>query len=532
MSIQLKIAEPQAGASEVATKTRESLQQWILSVQDKCDADLLQPMSPDQIQLCVQAGKDAYSFCAERATKAQTPAGNAMAAFVRALNTLGGWIEGDARDASHRLEGVMRAFARHVFENQIEFNALDHRTYMDLMAGGTHMGGVPYAHAIVYAGSGDLYIQPFLNSVGNTRLAWALGFQAQRVAQRATGDLQAAHRFEYHSSPHSLGPANGYYIVPLGYMDTDGPWVAGFLTPDDTARFRFTRKRLGAWLKDSGVYNDESIRITVEAAKAEQAGGVFTIYPNDVLFGDIYHEGRVNVSSCMAASADEYSTWDGIHPCDTYSTAYHGVGDNGLALFTAENQDGALIGRGIWNRGTKKIVRWYGDEKKYRALRRLGMERDAEALEGAFIAYINNGSRFIAPYVDGDIECGKVAADEGRVYIQNSGVNLSETSGVVGVDTVWCVDWQEYYDRDECTYQSEHNNWVYGGHDDWVCAVTNEWVDDHQRDTIHLDGELVEVSDRVIARSNQYLREIEPTEEMLEYAEENDEPVPTNYEIR
>ena len=196
MSIQLKIAEPQAGASEVATETRESLQQWILSVQDKCSVDLLQPLSPEAIGNHVQDGKDSFLYYVQLTTKAQTPAGNAMAAFVKALNSIPGLIDDDARGMSYNLEGIMRAFARYVFENQIEFNALDHRTYMDLMAGGSHMGGVPYAHAVVYAGSGDLYTAPFFNSVGDTRSAYNHGFYAQHAAQQATADLMAEHRFE------------------------------------------------------------------------------------------------------------------------------------------------------------------------------------------------------------------------------------------------------------------------------------------------------------------------------------------------
>lgn len=532
MSIQLKIAEPQHGASEEATATRESLQQWIESVQDKCGDTLVQAMDHAEAARQVQTGRD--WFQGELGFTRNTDrllAYRMIYSFVRALNSAGSRMEDDPRVASYRVEGVMRAFAKAVFDNKLSFNAMERRVYMDLTSGGAYILGIAYANTVNYTGGGDLYLQPFLESLGRARGATD-GFVDQRNAQLRISNEVTGTPFEYYGSHYTVDEARGRMIIPVGYMDVDGPWVAGFLTPDDTARFRFTRKRLGAWLKDSGLYNDEEIRAAVEQAKAQQTGGVFTIYPNDVLFGEIYYDGRDNVSSCMASSPDHYSTWAGIHPCDVYSTAYHGVGDNGLALFTAEDGIGELVGRGIWNRSTKKIVRWYGDEKKFRALNRLGMERCTGALEGAWLAHIANGSKFIAPYVDGDIEYGKVAADEGRVYISNTGsIGLMETSGVVGVETVYCVDDDEYHDREECTYQSEHNNYIWDVDClDWECAVTQEWADSNCRSTIYLNGVEVEVSDRVIARAHQYLRAVEPTEGMLEEFDEDD--MPTNYEIR
>ena len=538
MSIQLKIAEPQHGASEEATATRESLQQWIESVQDKCGDELVQPLDAASAALHVQCGRHWFEGELKEITTSASisrpEAYRLISSFIRALNSAGSRMEYDTRAASYRVEGVMRAFTKAIFESKLSFNPMERRVYMDLTSGGAYMSGIAYANTVNYTGGGDIYMQPFLESLGLARGATD-GFVDQRNAQLRISNEVSGTPFEYYGAHYTIDEARGRMIIPVGYMDVDGPWVAGFLTPDDTARFRFTRKRLGAWLKDSGLYNDEEIRSMVERAKTNQTGGVFTIYPNDVLFGEIYYDGRDNVSSCMASSPDDYSTWDGIHPCDVYSTAYHGVGDNGLALFTAENEDGDMVGRGIWNRGTKKIVRWYGDEKKFRALSRIGVERDTEALKGAWLAHIADGSKFIAPYVDGDIEYGKVAADEGRVYLRSDGsIGLSETSGVVGTETVYCVDDCEYHDREECTYQPHHNNYIWDEDllDEWMCPVTGEWVDDYHRSTLYLDGVEVAVSDRVSSRVSQYLREIEPTEDMIDEAVENDDPVPTNYETR
>jgi hypothetical protein len=537
MSIQLKIAEPQHGASEVATATRESLQQWIESVQDKCGDRLAQVLDSAEAAKHVQCGRGWFEDAlVDTYNGTRPPAYRMILAFMRALSRTGSRMEGDARVASYRVEGVMRAFAKAVFDNKLSFSPMERRVYMDLTSGGADMSGIAYANTVNYTGGGDIYLQPFLESLGRAKGAID-GFVEQRKAQLRISNEVSGTPFVYYGSGYILDEARGRMIIPVGYMDVDGPWVAGFLTPDDTARLRFTRKRLGAWLKDSGLYNDEEIRATVEQAKTQQTGGVFTIYPNDVLFGEIYYAG-VNaggntVGSCMASPPDDYCTWDGIHPCDVYSTAYYGVGDNGLALFTAENEVGDMVGRGIWNRSTKKIVRWYGDATKFRALSRIGMERDTEALEGAWLAHIANGSKFIAPYVDGDIGCGKVAADEGRVYLRSDGsISLSETSGVVGVETVYCEDDGEYHDREECTYQSEHNNYIWNDTllDEWMCCVTGEWVEESYRRYVYISGEESEVSVRVINRLSQYLREVEPTEDMLEEFDEDD--VPTNYEIR
>jgi hypothetical protein len=531
MSIQLKIAEPQHGASEVATATRESLQQWIESVRDKCGDELVRPLDAADAAQYVQNGRNWFENEVEQGRGFRRPSYNLIRAFVHALNSAASRMDEDTRAASYRIEGVMRAFAKSIFEAKLSFSPMERRVYMDLTSGGANMSGIAYANTANYTGGGDIYIQPFRDSLGHTRAAMD-GFVDQRYAQLRISNEVSGEPFEYYGTRYTLDEARGRMIIPVGYTDVDGPWVAGFLTPDDTARYRFTRKRLGAWLKDSGLYNDEEIRAAVEQAKTQQTGGVFTIYPNDVLFGEIYYDGRDNVSSCMASSPDDYSTWDGIHPCDVYSTAYHGVGDNGLALFTAETDGGYMVGRGIWNRNTKKIVRWYGDEKKFRALNRIGMERCTEALEGAWLAHIADGSKFIAPYVDGDIEYGKVAADEGRVYLTDRGsIGLSETSGVVGIVSVYCVDDGEYHDRDECTYQAHHNNYIWDlAGLDWECPVLGEWSED--RTEIYLDGEITEVCDRVACRMSSYLREIEPTQDMIDEAEENEAPVPTNYEIR
>jgi hypothetical protein len=254
MSIQLKIAEPQNGASEVATETRESLQQWIESVQDRCSESAVRALSPDRITELVSAGRDHYmSVLAAPDSSAVDGLYNAIRALVGSLSAAAASIEGDPRDASYKVEGVMRAFAKSVFENQWTFTPMHRRVYMDLMSGGQYCTGTSYANTVQYTGGGDMYITPMFNSVFGAQAAITQGFAQQRTDQRWESELLRDEKFMYGFVPreYDLGTAIGYFIVPVGYMDADGPWVAGFLSPDDTARCRFSRKRLGAWLKDS-----------------------------------------------------------------------------------------------------------------------------------------------------------------------------------------------------------------------------------------------------------------------------------------
>jgi hypothetical protein len=534
MSLNFEIVEPGKGASQLAYKTRAALSQFIHEAQPLLQGPALAELSKESVRSFKDQGAAAFNqmLSAENDIPGTLPLAKPLRAFAKAWNSS---IAGDHyRTLSYTFEGMVRAMNAHLHSAGIK---LDTRSQVVLMAtfNREHTSGGWDTIRTELTGLGQwegisIWNRCWVN-MNQYELAdtWVQktspnSYSADRDPALFQGMRQQFSQwFEEMLPPtwggdtYPRGAINGPWSVPIVYDDVDGPWVAGLLTPQDCIRLRFTRVRLGSWLSTIGL-DDDTVRTTVEQIKANNtSGGTFKVYPNDVLFGAVYEamarEGK-GVSSCMAAPANEYDTWDGIHPTDVYSSAHFGSDDNGLALFTYM-VGGVRIGRGIVNTESMACVRWYGSVHGERALRRVGIQHNSCALKGSWLALVQDGNRMIAPYLDGDVEYVK---DEGdRLLITNDGgMYASETSGVIGVNEVYCCDDEEYHDQDDCTFQSESNTWISEYCDDWRCPVIGEYCPAGARSTIYLDGEEVEVHERVTDRINSYLTQIDPTEDMLD----------------
>lgn len=538
MSLNFEIAEPGQGASELAYKTRAALSKFIANAAPLLEVPALAELSKEVIRSLKDEGASAFKTQIERhgsPAPEYHPLRNVLLAYGLAFNAIVDLGEVDYRQFSYKFEGLIRAVGAHLHSIGLK---LDNEAQILLMAvlNKDHTSITWDAFRCERLGM-ERWQGP---NTWNFLCSCMHQFELQDVWLR----LSQFNLHDQYSDPvgmrgfreqfsewfnveaenswygvHPRGPIHGPWTSPVLYLDADGPWVAGLLTPQDTLRMRFTRVRLGSWLTTLGMADDD-VRGIVERVKSESAGeGTFLVYPNDSLFGTVYqamaNESK-GVRSCMAGPTEEYNTWDDIHPTDVYSSAHFGTGDNHLALFTykvGENR----IGRGIVNTESMRCVRWYGSVHGERALKRIGIKRDVCALENSWLALVQSGKRMIAPYLDGDIEYVKADQSAGRLYITQDGATMAcETSGVLGISEVYCIDDDDYHDEEECTYQSESNSWISPDCDDWRCPVIGEWSHPSSRATIYLDGEEVEVSERVAGRMDSYLTMIDPTEDMLD----------------
>lgn len=259
------------------------------------------------------------------------------------------------------------------------------------------------------------------------------------------------------------------------YVQGGETFVGGFFTEQDKRRFRYTSKRLGSYLASLG-WDDLSVREFVEHDRVSRAAAKFTIYPNDITWGDLYVGG---VDSCMSRQACSYdsSKFD-VHPVDVYASSYFGSGDNKLALFTTQDADGKLIGRGIVSCATQQCVRWYGDYNGERALKNAGIRINEDALADSWLALIGDNESFVHPYVDGCFYYGQINKNSGRIYLDDSdGHDLEDTSGLqYNCETVYCAVTDRSVPMHQATYFEWQDIWV---HDDVVdgydrCHVTDE----------------------------------------------------------
>jgi len=314
-----------------------------------------------------------------------------------------------------------------------------------------------------------------LHSWGDVALNWADVFEAPRnttggqdelvrvcIMAKAKGPVHVismnewveAFTCSYHSN---YQYPDSHWLIP--YATSDGPWIAGILDYNDLGKAKFIRKRLGAFLSSLG-HDDSVVRASVERHKRLLAVGDFTVYPNDIPWGYVYSDVCTH-SSCMSGDADDFEGH--LHPVDAYSSAHWGSGDNNLAVVLSA--DGTS--RAILNTDTMKYVRWYGVDRHKVSLDALGCEEDSCALSGSWLAMLVNEhdpSQIIGPYIDGSLGNGRIDTDEERVYLCQSGFDMSETCGIYDVpeleEQVTCAYSDDEYPMSSCTWLNGDEVWI------------------------------------------------------------------------
>lgn len=522
MSLSFQVMPAAGDAKSTAVTTRNKLAEFIAGLKEGTADAVVQELSKGEIrELRAQGSKmflDAYSGEQHLARPDRIKLINGLTAGLDRMEDT--YETEDWRKLSYLFEGVVKAYNANLHATKCKVDDLFKATLGLAMFREYHPG-----HVANWLNDQDLLHRPlrywpFATCVEEAQLnqyvlyKWGNDGQADRDARETinTGALAGVTAGDWRGVGRPVQLLHCRPVL-LAYNDVDGPWIAGFASADDTMRGRFTRCTLGSWLSARGV-PDEEVKQTVERAKAANAAGSFELYPNDILFGELYEEaGRDGNTSCMAADRDEYGS-DGHHPTDVYSSAHFGTGDNGLVL-VVERKAGESLGRGILNVGTMQIVRWYGSVTGERAMRKAGIKKTYDALKGSWLSLVQpsgeKSRRVVAPYVDGNYQGARADFAERRVYfIKAEGDTLCETNGYVDLDAAYCVDTGEMESRDTAVYQSEHNNWISSELEDkWRCPVINEWCDDGDRVGILLDGKPVEVCQRVGRdRISQYLREI------------------------
>lgn len=282
----------------------------------------------------------------------------------------------------------------------------------------------------------------------------------------------------------------------LRYVQDGETYVGGFFTEQDKRRFRYSSKRLGAYLTSLG-WDDEKVRAYVEQEKISRASSAFTIYPNDVTWGDVYMTGP---ESCMSRGIDSYeSSRFNVHPADAYASAYRGSGDNGLALFVVYDVDGKPSGRGIVSTETNQCVRWYGDYQAERALVNAGIKINSGALVGSWLALIGDDDAFVHPYVDGGYYYGEISTGEGRVYLSDDisdGYDLEDTYGTTCLGpTVYCAYSEGRVPESRATYYPYQDVWISDDVADELvtCYITDEPIAGDSDEVMLEDGAWVTI---------------------------------------
>lgn len=244
------------------------------------------------------------------------------------------------------------------------------------------------------------------------------------------------------------------HILGVLYFEADEPMFIGYENQAAKVGFRVTRRRLGTVLALAGE-TDGAVRERVEFYKRQRTAGVTLLaVPNDRMWSG-YYTNHIDCGSCMAHELSEFNNLD-THPIDTYCAQAFGKGDNGLALIVLQDAEGRTIGRGILNTERGSMVRWYGNVLGERACKSIGWSIDREALEGSWLALVEDDGRLVHPYVDGDNEYGDINYGEGRVYLSGSGdLQLQDTDGYSyreGNSEAYCPFTDAYYREAQTTW--------------------------------------------------------------------------------
>lgn len=514
----LKVQEADEGASEQATETRQLLQAWADKHLPDAPVDVVQAFTAEEVKALCAAGAgnmlnsaaylNTYAQRGDWAPKSQFAA--LLCTFAHSTRAMfGNYTRMDhSRELSYIFEGGVREFHKRFYQAGMKWNLqAEYLTMLSLQAPRTtgqyqdqlyaDLCGLTGFNLVAIGAPRELANDPQHYLPGHTKLAENMVAHFSSIAEWAVqagmspeqyARMSPSRVLEWQYSNTAMNP-----ILHFNYMDADGPWIAGFLTPEDACRMKFSRVRLGAYLATQG-FDDAEVRAKVEKAKQQVAQAEFYAVPNDCLWDAVYTGG---VSSCMAGEADEYETWDSIHPVHAYSSSYHGAGDNSLVLiYTKDGKE--VTGRGILNLQSDTIVRWYGSPIAQRVLKRAEVNTDDRcALEGSWLALIEQGKRFIHPYTDGDLSYGE--HKDGRVYITGDSDHpcLQETRGSSYLGEVYyCEDLESDVGGDECTHQPLHNTYISDDcEDDWRCPASGEYCNPDNRMRMDIYGVDVEVSD-------------------------------------
>ena len=282
------------------------------------------------------------------------------------------------------------------------------------------------------------------------------------------------------------------------YTESGTAWFAGFLNADDVLKLRFRRMRLGAAMKE--LTGDDAI-----ARKAADIRDLndfdLVLHPNDRPFGAEYVRMRADgegLDSCMTHSTGSYNAPFDVHPCDVYSCAHYGQGDNGLVLVEVQ-QDGTPVGRGILNVHTKQIVRWYGEYKAEVMLRNtFGIDTDTDALDDTQLALIQDDYKIAAPYLDGCMSCD---IEDGELYVRSCGdIEMDGTTGYQYTERrEYDVCSGDYYPESELEYQPIHETYYHpdNTHMGVFCPITEEYCNESGTSNAYVDGEDTHISDAI-----------------------------------
>lgn len=280
------------------------------------------------------------------------------------------------------------------------------------------------------------------------------------MRERGEGILQSYGR--------TVANHEGILYALEGLISTEGTdaMFHGFMGIDNLAQLRWQNMRAGAAVK-AVTGSDDRARHASDILR-DVKRYTYKLYPNDIPFGDIYRDfdhcdKSEGIGSCMSGGAGQFDDVPyGVHPCDAYSAAHFGAGDNGLVLVVAYQGDIA-VGRGIMNVHRKEIVRWYG---KYAARVQFtnltGVEEESGCLDGSWLALISEDGKFAHPYLDGDNEWGEPDTDAGCVNLFTGDIDLQVTKGwsYCGASQRCEID-GERYAEEVMEYQPESGTWVH-----------------------------------------------------------------------
>jgi len=321
------------------------------------------------------------------------------------------------------------------------------------------------------------------------------GFMSNRNHSFEAVHVRVPSGEKYYREQHFYEYAQGM-LFGIVYTEAGSTYFAGFITEDDLLNLRFTRTTLGAAVMK--LTQDDELARKLSGKFRQCTAYEFVLHPNDVPWGEVYLS--TEEGSCMTHPTSSYSCPHGIHPVDTYSSAYYGCGDNGLVLVQAMS-GGTAVGRGIMNVRTKKIVRWYGPYNAEVQLKNMfGVTGDSGALEDSWLALVGDADCFAGPYVDGGYGYGDIQGN--RVVLTNDSdyTQLEDTSGVYGGDEQYmCTLTGGWYSENNLEYQSYNETWfnrIYTTYDyARQCPITGEWFNNSDGHWCTIDGDDVRVSE-------------------------------------